>query len=443
MRRRGPSALPALAAVLLAAPAGAASDLVPEIYAVALARDQRVGAGDVAEGCAAATEGRTLLRFGVRAHNVGPEALVVGSPGCPDCAAHPGAACADPRFECSPADGHDHPHFRTYMLYELLDPTGEIVARSRKQGFCFRDSACEGRAPAFVECETAQGISAGCHDDYGPELGCQYLDVTDVEGIERRAFRLRVTVDALHALPDADRTNDVVEVWLPGCGDGLVQPGETCDAGPAGSACCDADCRLAPAGTECRPAAGPCDAAERCDGLSPDCPSDVRRPDGASCAEPTPCRRAACRAGRCVAEPAGEGCAIDGTCVPAGEADPADGCRLCLPALRDDGWSPNAGPDRAGLGCQLARVAATLDQAACPRRVGRRATRLLGRLAGRLASAPAAARRVRRPLARLERLLVRAGRRALCDTGPALAALGVLGGPLEAFAASGRNAERR
>jgi fibronectin type 3 domain-containing protein len=40
---------------------------------------------------------------------------------------------------------------------------------------------------------------------------------------------------------------------------------------------------LKPAGTPCRPAAGPCDIAETCDGLNPDCPADKLEAAGKEC----------------------------------------------------------------------------------------------------------------------------------------------------------------
>jgi hypothetical protein len=62
------------------------------------------------------------------------------------------------------------------------------------------------------------------------------------------------------------------------------------------------DCTDQPAGTVCRPAGGPCDVAETCDGGRADCPPDVVR-DSA-----TVCRPAA---GQCDLE---ERCAGDVTC---------------------------------------------------------------------------------------------------------------------------------
>lgn len=97
---------------------------------------------------------------------------------------------------------------------------------------------------------------------------------------------------------------------LPTCGDLVVDPGEECDAGFSGHACCTAFCTAMPAGTLCygggqicassacdgagtcanspvtageicRAANGACDTPERCDGVSLDCPppSSPTEPD--------------------------------------------------------------------------------------------------------------------------------------------------------------------
>jgi len=70
------------------------------------------------------------------------------------------------------------------------------------------------------------------------------------------------------------------------CGDGAVQQGEECDAATANGraeSCCTFDCRLLPAGGECRASAGVCDVAEACDGAGGACPMDVKRPSGTEC----------------------------------------------------------------------------------------------------------------------------------------------------------------
>ena len=54
-----------------------------------------------------------------------------------------------------------------------------------KQGYCLRDELRQPGLPAD------QGITAGCSDLYGANLGCQYLDIPG----SRRGTHLRVTID--------------------------------------------------------------------------------------------------------------------------------------------------------------------------------------------------------------------------------------------------------
>ena len=441
------------AALLIAARAPAEPDLTPEIYGVSLEANQTIGSGDVAEGCAGATDDRTLLRFGMRVHNVGDAPEVIGDPGCPDCKLFPGASCANPDFVCSPANGHMHPHFEGFSRYELFDMHGNSVAIGAKRGFCIRDDGPEPGCATY-DCNN-QGISVGCFDDYGPTLGCQYIDVTDVPGIMTRAFRLRVTVDPLQLLVDGDRANDVTEVVLPGCGDGVLDAGETCDPGiPIAGACCDADCHLIPgcdascalgdAGTICRPASGPCDVPELCDGVSPSCPPDVAVADGTSCGDASPCLSDVCRAGACVVERLETGCLVGGGCYPAGAVDPGDACQRCDPSRTVDVWSPDRDPDPAGVRCQVTRVQTAARAMACPAAIDRRVARRLDRaqtIAGRLAAVRVGREaRVAASLLRttrdLERLLERGEKRG-CKSTAALAEIAALRDQLRAMKAAG------
>lgn len=84
------------------------------------------------------------------------------------------------------------------------------------------------------------------------------------------------------------------EPWihLASCGDGALDPGETCDAGAANGqpdSCCTADCEVQPAGTTCRPAIGACDTAEVCDGSAATCPADAGPLDPDACVEASLC----------------------------------------------------------------------------------------------------------------------------------------------------------
>jgi len=396
---------------------------------------QTVAAGDVAEACAASTDDRTLVRFGVRSHNVGADPIVLGDPGCPDCMTNPGAVCENPQFICSPAQGHNHPHLLDFARYELLDMAGAPVARGTKVSFCLLDTGClAGGTQTFTDC-SYQGISPGCYDDYRPDLGCQYIDATDVPDVTTRAFRLRVTIDPDALLRDADRTNNVAELTLPGCGDAVLQDGEDCDPGLTSTPCCDAHCHFQPAGQVCRDPGSSCLAAAVCDGASADCPAEQPLPDGTPCSPGSdPCLLEVCSAGACVTA-RGTGCLIDHVCYTAGAPDPRDGCQKCDPRRRFDGWSPNRDAEMSGIECQVERVVIAVDGLACPatlmRALGIRVDRVR-RLSARLPTAlPARALRLEsrlaRRIARLAHLLEVVGEQSRCVTTAASNELQALG----------------
>src|SRR5262245_54089986 len=60
----------------------------------------------------------------------------------------------------------------------------------------------------------------------------------------------------------------------PDCGNGVLDAGEACDPGIAGSTCCYTSCTLKPSGAICRQSVDACDAAETCDGIVATCPAD-------------------------------------------------------------------------------------------------------------------------------------------------------------------------
>lgn len=197
-------AFPALAGTV------ALPDLVAVIddkFAPTVERAATVHPGDVAEGCAGAVTGRTVVHFALSSFNEGAVDLVLGDPGCPDCQEFPGPTCTNELFECSPLEGHGHPHFTKYALYEIVaSADAPAAAAGHKQSFCIEDTLCpEGKTKVF-NCLN-QGLQVGCQDLYPPyALGCQYVDVTDLPG---GRYLLRTTINFEGLLPESRLDNNV------------------------------------------------------------------------------------------------------------------------------------------------------------------------------------------------------------------------------------------
>jgi hypothetical protein len=211
--RCSPAAL-CLVLPLAAAPALAGEPLPPDLTVFAedieLELDANVDLGDVAEECARAALGVDLLSFDATTANLGPGDLSIGDPMCPDCDDMPDATCENPDFpfHCSPAGGHNHPHFTNYARYELFVPgESDPIRTGGKFGFCLTDTSCTPPAEPFFSCDF-QGLTAGCEDLYARSLGCQYIDVT---GLASGDYVLRLTADPEGLITEADETNNQAE----------------------------------------------------------------------------------------------------------------------------------------------------------------------------------------------------------------------------------------
>ncbi len=204
--------MPLLATLLLAltpalALAQALPDLVPEVSDIHFDYDSTVPAGDVVEGCATSTTGVDLLRLALTTRNDGPGHLTLGNPSCPNCASFPGQYCGDPRFICSPAGGHNHPHYDNFLRYELIDAQGQQVGLGGKRSFCLYESGCLATPVNRHTCSN-QGLAAGCWDTYPAYLGCQYIEVS---GVRTGRYTLRVTVDPGAQIAESNESNNVIE----------------------------------------------------------------------------------------------------------------------------------------------------------------------------------------------------------------------------------------
>jgi cysteine-rich repeat protein len=103
-----------------------------------------------------------------------------------------------------------------------------------------------------------------------------------------RSIALRLMAAAVLLIVAAGRARAQVG-GPPVCGNGIVEANEQCDDGAkngTSGSCCTVACVLAPTGTECGPAPGPCSFPSVCfDGAC----FDVQRLDGAPCDDGNPC----------------------------------------------------------------------------------------------------------------------------------------------------------
>ncbi|KDN36881.1 hypothetical protein K437DRAFT_271016 [Tilletiaria anomala UBC 951] len=134
------------------------------------------------------------------------------------------------------------------------------------------------------------------------------------------------------------------------CGNGILEPGEECDAGPRGSQCCSTTCKLtsgsrcdplasacctdscqyAPSTKVCRPSIDDrCDSAEMCSGTSAECPADVTKPDGKECGSDG----LMCASGHCTSRD--QQCQQQGTSLNLTQACPVSTSGTCSIACLD------------------------------------------------------------------------------------------------------------
>lgn len=201
-------ALCLVASVVMARDSLALPDLRPEIANISVRLNQTVDPRDVAEGCAGATEGRTLLSFDHTAWNDGPSDLSLGDPLCPDCETEGIPVCGNPLFECSASGGHNHAHLRNFSAYTVTQAgQSTVVERGHKEGFCLVNSTCNPDVTPPADNLMCNFLAAGCADVYLSGLGCQYVDITD---LEPGSYVLRVELNPLRSIEETSYDNNIV-----------------------------------------------------------------------------------------------------------------------------------------------------------------------------------------------------------------------------------------
>jgi hypothetical protein len=205
-------------------------------------RDFPPGDCAIFEGCVDAPGTRRLLSFDTQTPNIGPVDMVLGDP------------TGQPGFEFSSC--HQHYHFEGYATYELLDTQGNIAARGHKQAFCLLDLAPSPgtSTPPRYSCGF-QGISAGWTDIYGAGIDCQWVDITEVAAGD---YVLRININPDRVLPEADYSNNSIEVPVTIGEDGPVNPGDplaSCGSGGFGGPDRDCGWELAQQAVACTPGA--------------------------------------------------------------------------------------------------------------------------------------------------------------------------------------------
>ena len=209
-----------LALAAPASPAGAASDLLPDL-GMARLTDLKIEK---------TPDGRRLLRFSSIIVNIGDGPMELHGQR-PDTAT-PTMTTAQRIFDDAGGhrdlptdavmyfggDGHNHWHVRDLETFELtrLDK-GSKVGTGAKHGFCFSDNYPygSGQVPQYIGCGQAgdlsviMGLSVGWGDLYRYNLPDQYVEIT---GLGRGRYRLAGTADAENWFLEIEESNN--STWV-------------------------------------------------------------------------------------------------------------------------------------------------------------------------------------------------------------------------------------
>ncbi|MBG40290.1 MAG: hypothetical protein CMP74_03610 [Flavobacteriales bacterium] len=123
----------------------------------------------IEEGCINGYGTRYIVRFTTWIKNIGDQDYFIGSVQDTE---------ETNQFEWD--ECHNHWHYKGYAEYVLFDEQGQLIPVGFKNGFCVMDLECSDGGTFTYGC-SVMGISAGCGDIYGAGLGCQWIDITNVE----------------------------------------------------------------------------------------------------------------------------------------------------------------------------------------------------------------------------------------------------------------------
>lgn len=119
----------------------------------------------IQEGCLTGFGRREIIRFTTRFNNIGELDYYIGEP-----------SLDNEQFTFD--NCHNHFHYDNYAEYLLFDANGQSIPSGFKSGFCVIDLTCPDGNNKYG-CSN-MGLSAGCFDEYGTNLDCQWIDVTDI-----------------------------------------------------------------------------------------------------------------------------------------------------------------------------------------------------------------------------------------------------------------------
>jgi len=118
----------------------------------------------IKEGCLKGVGTREVIRFTTRFENIGEQDYYIGSP-------------SEESSQFTFDNCHNHFHYDNYAEYLLYNEQGERLPAGFKSGFCVVDLMCTSGNNKYG-CNN-MGLTVGCADEYGSDLDCQWIDVTD------------------------------------------------------------------------------------------------------------------------------------------------------------------------------------------------------------------------------------------------------------------------